>query len=142
MAPRLESIARAPGAPRKSPVRWHSPASAAWITPPWSPAPSLPHGVAARGRPSAPVQPGANAATNVCAGSEKKAQKLLAPQRAPGAPPADLAYGALALAARESQARRGESLGLAADDTSLGRCALPRAGWWRTTQPPRLPFLG
>jgi len=53
--------------------------------------------------------------------------------------PADLAYGALDLAARADQARRGESIGLYADATILWRCALPRAGWWRTAQRARLP---
>jgi hypothetical protein len=43
--------------------------------------------------------------------------------------PAALAYGALELAALEYQARRGEILLLSADETSLWRFALPRAGW-------------
>jgi hypothetical protein len=53
--------------------------------------------------------------------------------------PAALAYGALALAALEYQARRGEILLLYADATLLWRFALPRAGWWRTAQRYRLP---
>jgi hypothetical protein len=54
--------------------------------------------------------------------------------------PAALAYGALALAAREDQARRGEIRVLYEDATLLGRLALPRAGWWRTTPRVRLPI--
>jgi len=52
--------------------------------------------------------------------------------------PADLAYGALALAALESRARRGELIVLYEDATILWRCALPRAGWWRKAQRARL----
>ena len=52
--------------------------------------------------------------------------------------PADLAYGARALAALESQARRGEISVLYEDDTILWRFALLRAGWWRTAQRARL----
>jgi hypothetical protein len=54
--------------------------------------------------------------------------------------PADLASGALALAALEYQARRGEIIVLSEDETSLWRFALPRAGWWRTAQRARLPI--
>jgi len=54
--------------------------------------------------------------------------------------PADLAYGALALAALEYQARRGEIIVLSEDATSLWRFALPRAGWWRTARRARLPL--
>ena len=50
--------------------------------------------------------------------------------------PAALAYGSLALAALESQARRGESILRSEDETLRWRFALPRAGWWRNT--PRL----
>jgi DDE superfamily endonuclease len=53
--------------------------------------------------------------------------------------PADLAYGALALAALEYQARRGEIILLYADATLLWRFALLRAGWWRTAQRARIP---
>jgi hypothetical protein len=53
---------------------------------------------------------------------------------------ADLADGALALAALEYQARRGESILLYADATIRWRVALPRAGWWRTAQRARLPI--
>ena len=53
--------------------------------------------------------------------------------------PADLAYGSLALAALEYQARRGEIILLSEDETVLWRFALPRAGWWRKAQRPRLP---
>jgi hypothetical protein len=53
--------------------------------------------------------------------------------------PADLAYGSLALAALEYQARRGEIILLSEDETILWRFALPRAGWWRTAQRYRLP---
>ena len=53
--------------------------------------------------------------------------------------PAALAYGSLALAALEYQARRGEIIVLYEDDTILGRFALPRAGWWRTAQRARIP---
>ena len=53
--------------------------------------------------------------------------------------PADLAYGSLALAALEYQARRGEMIVLEAEETSLWRFALPRAGWWRTAPRARLP---
>jgi hypothetical protein len=54
--------------------------------------------------------------------------------------PADLAYGSLALAALEYQARRGEIIVLYADETILWRFALPRTGWWRTAQRARLPI--
>jgi transposase len=54
--------------------------------------------------------------------------------------PAALAYGSLALAALEYQARRGESIVLYEDETILWRFALPRAGWWRTAQRARLPL--
>ena len=54
--------------------------------------------------------------------------------------PADLAYGSLALAALEYQARQGEIILLYADETVLWRFALPRAGWWRTAQRVRLPI--
>ena len=53
--------------------------------------------------------------------------------------PADLAYGALELAALEYQVRRGEISLLDADETILWRFALLRAGWWRTTQRARIP---
>jgi hypothetical protein len=52
--------------------------------------------------------------------------------------PADLAYGALELAALEYQARRGEILLLYEDETILWRFALPRAGWWRIAQRARI----
>ena len=58
---------------------------------------------------------------------------LLAPD------PAALAYASVELAALEYQARRGEILLLYADETILWRFALPRAGWWRKAQRPRLP---
>src|SRR5262249_51729226 len=54
--------------------------------------------------------------------------------------PADLAYGALALAALEYQARRGDIILLYADETILWCFALPRAGWWRKTPRMRLPL--
>jgi hypothetical protein len=54
--------------------------------------------------------------------------------------PADLAYGALERAGLEYQARRGAIMVLYADETSLWRCALPRAGWWRTAPRARLPL--
>jgi transposase len=54
--------------------------------------------------------------------------------------PADLAYGSLALAALEYQARRGEIIVLYEDETILWRFALPRVGWWRTAQRIRLPI--
>jgi hypothetical protein len=53
--------------------------------------------------------------------------------------PAALAYGSLALAALEYQARRGEIIVLYEDETILWRFALPRAGWWRTAQRARIP---
>jgi transposase len=53
--------------------------------------------------------------------------------------PADLAYGSLALAALEYQARRGEIILLYEDETILWRFALPRAGWWHKAQRVRLP---
>jgi hypothetical protein len=53
--------------------------------------------------------------------------------------PADLAYGALELAALEYRARRGEIILLYEDETILWRFALPRAGWWRTALRSRLP---
>ena len=53
--------------------------------------------------------------------------------------PADLAYGSLALAALEYQARRGEIILLDEDETILWRFAMLRAGWWRTAQRARLP---
>ncbi len=52
--------------------------------------------------------------------------------------PAALADGSIERAALESRARRGEILLLDADETILWRFALPRAGWWRTTQRARL----
>ena len=58
-------------------------------------------------------------------------------RRAPA--PADLAYGALELAALEYQARRGEISLLYEDATILWRFALLRAGWWRTAQRARIP---
>ena len=53
--------------------------------------------------------------------------------------PADLAYGSVDLAALESRARRGEIILLYEDETILWRFALPRLGWWRRAQRPRLP---
>jgi hypothetical protein len=53
--------------------------------------------------------------------------------------PADLAYGSLALAALEYQARRGEIILLYEEETVVWRFALPRAGWWRTAQRARIP---
>ena len=53
--------------------------------------------------------------------------------------PADLASGSIDLAALEYRARRGEIILLYEDETILWRFALPRAGWWRTTQRTRLP---
>jgi hypothetical protein len=53
--------------------------------------------------------------------------------------PADLADGALELAALEYQARRGEIILLYEDETILWRFALPRLGWWRRAQRARLP---
>ena len=53
--------------------------------------------------------------------------------------PADLAYGSVALAALEYQARRGDIILLYADETILWRFALPRLGWWRRAQRFRLP---
>src|SRR5262245_21251318 len=54
--------------------------------------------------------------------------------------PADLASGSIDLAALEYRARRGEIIVLYEDETILWRFALPRAGWWRTTQRTRLPL--
>ena len=53
--------------------------------------------------------------------------------------PAALAYGSVALAALEYQARRGEIILLYEDETILWRFALLRAGWWRTAQRARIP---
>src|SRR6266568_5167271 len=53
--------------------------------------------------------------------------------------PADLASGSLELAALEYRARRGEIIVLYEDATLLWRFALPRLGWWRRAQRPRLP---
>jgi hypothetical protein len=53
--------------------------------------------------------------------------------------PADLASASLELAALEYRARRGEIILLYEDETSWWRFALPRMGWWRKTQRPRLP---
>ena len=53
--------------------------------------------------------------------------------------PADLASGSIDLAALEYRARRGEIILLYEDDTLLWRFALPRLGWWRRAQRPRLP---
>src|SRR5215467_9473711 len=53
--------------------------------------------------------------------------------------PADLAYGSIDLAALEYRARRGEIILLYEDETILWRFALPRLGWWRRVQRPRLP---
>ena len=54
--------------------------------------------------------------------------------------PADLAYGSIDLAALEYRARRGEIIVLYEDETILWRFALPRLGWWRRAQRPRLPI--
>jgi len=54
--------------------------------------------------------------------------------------PADLAYGSIDLAALEYRARRGEIILLYEDETILWRFALPRLGWWRRAQRPRLPI--
>jgi hypothetical protein len=54
--------------------------------------------------------------------------------------PADLAYGSIDLAALEYRARRGEIIVLYEDDTILWSFALPRLGWWRRAQRPRLPI--
>ncbi len=54
--------------------------------------------------------------------------------------PADLAYGSIDLAALEDRARRGEIIVLDEDATILWRLALPRLGWWRRAQRPRLPI--
>src|SRR5207245_8457708 len=54
--------------------------------------------------------------------------------------PADLAYGSLELAALEYRARRGDIILLYEDETILWRFALPRLGWWRRAQRPRLPI--
>jgi transposase len=43
------------------------------------------------------------------------------------------------LAALEYRARQGEIILLYEDETVLWRFALPRAGWWRRAQRPRLP---
>jgi hypothetical protein len=53
--------------------------------------------------------------------------------------PAALAYGSLARAALEYQARRGEIIVLSEDETLLWRFAMLRAGGWRTAQRARLP---
>ena len=53
--------------------------------------------------------------------------------------PAERAWASLALAARESRARRGALIVLYEDATSLWRFAWPRAGWWRKAQRSRLP---
>ena len=53
--------------------------------------------------------------------------------------PADLAEGAVDLAALESRARRGEIMVLYEDATVLWRFALPRVGWGRRAQRPRRP---
>jgi hypothetical protein len=53
--------------------------------------------------------------------------------------PAALASASLALAALESQARRGEIILLSEDETILWRFAMLRAGWWRRAQRARLP---
>ena len=53
--------------------------------------------------------------------------------------PADLASGSVDLAALASRARRGEIIWLYEDETILWRFALPRLGWWRRAQRPRLP---
>src|SRR5262249_32311306 len=52
--------------------------------------------------------------------------------------PAALADGAIDLAALAYRARRGAILLLYEDATGLWRCALPRAGGWRTAQRARL----
>jgi transposase len=54
-------------------------------------------------------------------------------------PPAALSYAALALAALESRARRGEIIFRYEDETILWRFALPRLGWWRRAPRARLP---
>jgi transposase len=69
---------------------------------------------------------------------EKKALSYYRPTGRLDPAPAELAYGALELGALEYRARRGEIILLYADETILWRFALPRAGWWRTAQRPRL----
>jgi transposase len=54
--------------------------------------------------------------------------------------PAALAFGHLALAALAYRARRGEIILRYADATSLWRCAMLRAGWWRRAHRVRLPI--
>jgi hypothetical protein len=53
--------------------------------------------------------------------------------------PADLASGSIARAALAYRARRGAIMVLYEDATILWRFALPRLGWWRRAQRPRLP---
>jgi len=53
--------------------------------------------------------------------------------------PANLASGSIDLAALEYRARRGEIILFYEDETILWRFALPRLGWWRRAQRPRLP---
>lgn len=74
------------------------------------------------------------------AGCEKNALSSCGPTGRLDPTPADLAAASLALAALESQVRRGESIFLDEDATRLWRVALPRLGWWRRAQRFRLPL--
>src|SRR5438270_12466371 len=81
---------------------------------------------------------GENASQAQLAILEKKDVSYYRPTGRLDPAPAALAYGFLALAALEYQARRGEIIVLYEDETILWRFALPRAGWWRTAQRARL----
>src|SRR6266700_1114679 len=63
---------------------------------------------------------------------EKNTLSSSRPTGRPHPTPADLASGSIDLAALEYRARQGAIIVLYADATILWRCALPRAGWWRT----------
>jgi hypothetical protein len=98
---------------------------------PSSTAPAIRRGVVRNSPPCSPARRASNSAVKASAtcskkdGSDRRPTGRLAPD------PAELAWAALALAALEYRARRGESLVLYEDETVLWRFALPRAGWWR-----------
>jgi hypothetical protein len=78
-------------------------------------------------------------AVRASAAHEKKEGSSSRPTGRLAPAPAALAYGSLALAALEYQARRGEIIVLYEDATILWRFAMLRAGWWRKAQRARLP---
>jgi DDE superfamily endonuclease len=136
--PRLSGSPSA-GATRDSDLRVgkapHSPGRsrplAPWLPPFPGELPRTGHGVGPPDR--RPTRPGKHPR-----GLKKNALSYCRPTGRLDPNAADLAHAALALAALESRARRGEIMLLDEDETILWRFALPRAGWWRRAQRARL----